>query len=77
MKRITIAVFVLLLAGCSFEKKGVEIEMLTMDGQWTPMITVHGFYDNHQAAQDVVRGLREISRTDSTMVRTYRIKDSR
>lgn len=75
MKKITILALVLLAAGCSDKNKGVEIEMLTMDGQWTPMITVHGYFDNYQAANDIVRGLHMISRSDATLERTYRIRN--
>ena len=62
------------LCSCSKPKKGVEIEMLTMQGAWERVITVHGYYDNEIAAQDIIRALHAVSRTDGTVVREYRIR---
>jgi len=74
LKILGVIVPSMLLTGCFETNRGVTIEMLTMDGTWTEMISVHGYYDNESAARDIVRGLQLVSQTDGTISRSYRIK---
>jgi len=59
--------------GCEKQKDFVEIEMLNLMGEWDPVITVHGYMDDEDAAEDVIRGLHAVSAADGTMQRTYRV----
>jgi ABC-type glycerol-3-phosphate transport system substrate-binding protein len=64
------------LSGCSSnstDAKAVEVEMQEVSGEWSPVITVHGYYDNRAAAADVVRGLKLVSAADGHEPRLYRV----
>ena len=74
MPRVSLAALACLMLCACAPKKGVEIELLDMSGDWSPVITVHGFYDNEAAANDVIRGLESVSRTDETVPRQYRVR---
>jgi hypothetical protein len=55
---------------------GVEIEMLSFaDGDWNSVITVHGFFDNREAAHDIITGLNSVSDSRGTLRRRYRVVD--
>jgi tellurite resistance protein len=72
-----IAIAAVTLSGCTSEaatRGSAEIELRDLSGDWTPVITVHGYYDNEDAAKDIVRGLVMVSRSDGTAVRTYRVR---
>jgi len=65
------------LGGCngdSSNKSEAEIEMRELTGEWSPVISVHGYYDNHAAADEVVRGLKLVSKVDGHESREYRIR---
>ena len=77
---LVVASAALLLAAGAFvalvrgeKKETVEIEMHDLSGEWVPVITVHGYFGNRDAAEDVIRGLQMVSKNDGTLVRAYRI----
>jgi hypothetical protein len=72
-----IAFVAFVLNGCSEEgatRKVAEIEMRELTGEWSPVISVHGYYDNDAAADEVMRGLKLVSKVDGHESREYRIR---
>ena len=65
------------LAGCQADDastEAAEIEMQELSGEWSPVISVHGYYDNRAAADEVVRGLKLVSTADGHEPRLYRVR---
>lgn len=65
------------LAGCQADdssKKSTVIEMQELSGEWSPVISVYGYYDNRAAADEVVGGLKLVSTADGHEPRLYRVR---
>lgn len=58
------------------DRKGavvIEMQSFLGGGEWEPVATVHGFFDNRVAADDLIRGMNLVAETNGTLKRRYRV----